>query len=107
MIVQLAGEVGAAFINGGFLGSPEVRAHIKNWTNTLDIVFLERAGHGFRMMAPFVSMDGFRLVAYHDGSPLPEAGPLPVLPTGSRGLIESSASSLILTCSQECWISSV
>jgi hypothetical protein len=82
VLSELAGEIGAQFVEGGFLRAPKVRARFGNWAITLDIVFLEHIGDGLRIRAPFVSESGFRFVAYHKGSRMLEAGPMPVVTTG-------------------------
>jgi hypothetical protein len=60
---QLSAEIGADFVQGGFLRGAKVQARVKQWTVTLDIytVSTGKSTHHFtRLRAPYVNADGFR-----------------------------------------------
>jgi hypothetical protein len=67
---QLSAEIGAKFVEGGFLRGAKVQARVKQWTVTLDIytVSTGRSTHHYtRLRAPFVNADGFRFQIYRAG----------------------------------------
>jgi hypothetical protein len=67
---QLSAEIGAKFVEGGFLRGAKVQARVKQWNVTLDIytVSTGRSTHHYtRLRAPFVNADGFRFQIYRAG----------------------------------------
>jgi len=67
---QLSAEIGAKFVEGGFLRGAKVQARVKQWTVTLDIYTIStgRSTHHYtRLRAPFVNADGFRFQIYRAG----------------------------------------
>ena len=66
----LSSEIGAEFIEGGFLRSAKVVAKVKDWTITLD-TFTESGEGGSttytRIRAPYMSGDGFQFKIYRKG----------------------------------------
>jgi hypothetical protein len=85
---QLAAEMGAEYVDGGFFGFPQARVKVGNWTVTLD---LTQSGSGrskpsLRIRAPFHTTQGFRFSAYHRGALSRPAGSLPDMVMGSQHL---------------------
>ena len=67
---QLSAELGAQFVEGGFLKSDKVRAVHGEWTVTLDkyVVSTGKVTVVYtRMRAPYVNPDGFRFKVYRKG----------------------------------------
>ena len=67
---QLSGELGAQFVEGGFLKSDKVQAVHGQWTVTLDkyVVSTGKVTVVYtRMRAPYVNPDGFRFKVYRRG----------------------------------------
>lgn len=64
---NVAGEINATFVKGGFAKPAKVIARVKEWTITLD-TFAVHTGNATvpftQMRAPFVSKDGFRFRIY-------------------------------------------
>jgi hypothetical protein len=67
---QLSDQIGGDFVQTGFLKTPKVEVHHKEWTITLD-TFTESTGETSqtytRMRAPYVNKDGFRFTIYRKG----------------------------------------
>jgi hypothetical protein len=67
---QLSTEMGAQYIDGGFLRGDKVQANVGEWTVILDI-YTVHAGNAHtkytRLRAPFVNADGFRFLVYRAG----------------------------------------
>lgn len=67
---QLCEDIGARFVEGGFMRGAKVQARVKEWTVTLDI-YTVSAGHSHqqytRLRAPYVNADGFRFMIYRAG----------------------------------------
>src|SRR5271154_1592971 len=67
---QLSQEIGAEFVEGGFLKGNKVQVQVKPWTITLDI-YTESTGETSvtytRMRAPYVNPEGFRFTIYRKG----------------------------------------
>src|SRR5436305_1854891 len=65
---ELCSEIGADFIKGGFWkDQSKVRAHVMNWTITLDTYTVSTGNSSVtytRMRAPYVNKDGFRFTIY-------------------------------------------
>jgi hypothetical protein len=67
---QLAREIDAEFVNGGFWGKTVVRAKHKQWTVTLDTYTVSTGKSSTtytRMRAPYVNPDGFQFTLYRAG----------------------------------------
>lgn len=67
---QLAANIDAEFVDGGFWGKSLVRAQYKQWTITLDTytVSTGKSSTTFtRMRAPYVNPDGFQFTIYRAG----------------------------------------
>ena len=65
---QLAAEIGAAYIEGGFWKRDQVEASHGEWTVTLDTYFDAALKADFtRLRAPFVNPEGFRFTVYRRG----------------------------------------
>lgn len=67
---QLAQEIGATYVDGGFWRGGKVEARVKAWTVTLDTytVSTGKSSATFtRMRAPYVNPDGFRFKVYRKG----------------------------------------
>lgn len=67
---QLANEIGAEFIEGGFFRGSKVQAHIKNWTVTLDVYSVPSGDSSdtyTRIRAPFQNRDGFQFTIFRTG----------------------------------------
>lgn len=65
---QLAGEINATYVEGGFLRGRKVEAKVGQWTVTLDsyTVSTGKTSMTFtRLRAPYVNADGFRFKIYH------------------------------------------
>ena len=67
---QLAGEMSADFIEGGFWKGSKVQASVHEWTVTLD-TYIVSTGKSYitytRIRAPYVNKDGFRFKIYRKG----------------------------------------
>jgi hypothetical protein len=67
---QLADQLGATYVAGGFAKGDKVQARVDEWTVTLD-TFVVATGHSAvpytRMRAPYVNADGFRFTIYRKG----------------------------------------
>ena len=67
---QLSTEIGAQYVDGGFLRGDRVQAKVGEWPVTLDI-YTVHAGNSHvkytRLRAPFVNADGFRFLVYRAG----------------------------------------
>jgi hypothetical protein len=67
---QLAAEIGADWVDGGFWKGTKVVAHVKEWDVTLD-TYAVSTGHTHvvytRMRAPYVNPGGFRFRIYRRG----------------------------------------
>ena len=67
---QLSDEVGASYVDGGFLKGDKVKVTHGEWTVTLD-TFAVSTGKSTivytRMRAPYVNPDGFRFTVYRRG----------------------------------------
>jgi hypothetical protein len=60
---QLADQIGAEYVDGGFWRGDKVVARVGEWTVTLDTYTVSSGKHSTtytRMRAPFVNRDGFR-----------------------------------------------
>ncbi|QHV93673.1 DUF3137 domain-containing protein [Spirosoma endbachense] len=67
---QLADEINADFIDGGFWKGSKVQATVKEWTITLDTYTVSNGKTSItftRMRAPYVNRDGFRFTIYRKG----------------------------------------
>jgi hypothetical protein len=67
---QLAGEISADFVDGGFWRGSKVQATVKEWTVTLDTYTVSTGKSTItftRMRAPYVNKDGFRFKVYRKG----------------------------------------
>ena len=67
---QLAHQLGAEYVEGGFARADKVQVHVKDWTITLDTytVHTNNAHITYtRMRAPYVNADGFRFTIYRKG----------------------------------------
>ncbi|QIP14378.1 DUF3137 domain-containing protein [Spirosoma aureum] len=67
---QLAHEIKADFIDGGFWKGSKVQATVKEWTITLDTYTVSNGKTSItftRMRAPYVNRDGFRFTIYRSG----------------------------------------
>ena len=67
---QLAGEIHADFIEGGFWKGSRVQANVKEWTVTLDTYTVSTGKVQItytRMRAPYINQDGFRFKIYRQG----------------------------------------
>ncbi|MBD2753271.1 DUF3137 domain-containing protein [Spirosoma validum] len=67
---QLADEIHADFIDGGFWKGSRVQANVKEWTITLDTYTVSTGKTQIpytRMRAPYVNQDGFRFNIYRRG----------------------------------------
>jgi hypothetical protein len=61
--MQLASEIGAEFIKGGFMRASKVQAHIQEWTVTLDTYTVSSGDSSSvytRIKAPFDNKDGLQ-----------------------------------------------
>jgi hypothetical protein len=68
--MQLASEIGAEFIKGGFMRASKVQAHIKEWTVTLDTYSVpsgESSDTYTRIKAPFDNKDGLQFTVARKG----------------------------------------
>ena len=67
---QLASEIGAEWVEGGFAKASKIVAHVKDWDVTLD-TYTVSSGHSHvvytRMRAPYVNPGGFRFTLYRRG----------------------------------------
>lgn len=67
---QLAAEINADFVDGGFWKGSKVQATVKEWTVTLDTYTVSTGKTHIvytRMRAPYVNKDGFRFKIYRKG----------------------------------------
>lgn len=67
---QLAGEIGASYVDGGIWRGGKVQARVKAWTVTLDTYTVSTGKSSVtytRMRAPYVNPDGFRFKVYRKG----------------------------------------
>ena len=67
---QLASELGAEFIEGGFFRSSKVQAHVKEWIVSLDTYSVPSGDSNdiyTRMKAPFQNKDGFQFTIFRMG----------------------------------------
>ena len=67
---QLSEDIGAQFVDGGFLGSSKVQGHVGEWNVTLDTYTVSTGKTSVtytRMRAPYVNKDGFRFTIYRAG----------------------------------------
>jgi hypothetical protein len=67
---QLAQEINANYIDGGFWYKSRVEAQVDEWTVTLDTYTVSTGKTHIvytRMRAPYVNMDGFRFEIYRRG----------------------------------------
>ena len=67
---QLAQQIGAHYVDGGFLRGDRVEAKVKAWTVTLDTYTVSTGKSSVtftRMRAPYVNPDGFRFRVYRKG----------------------------------------
>src|ERR1700690_1357104 len=68
--MQLASEIGAEFIKGGFMRTSKVEAHIKEWTVTLDTHSVPSGDSSdtyTRIRAPFENKDGLQFSVARKG----------------------------------------
>lgn len=67
---QLASEIGARYVDGGFWRGDKVQVDVGEWTVTLD-TYTVSTGHTHvtytRMRAPYVNPDGFRFRVWRGG----------------------------------------
>ena len=67
---QLASEIGAEFIKGGFMRASKVQARIKDWTVTLDIHSVPSGDSSdtyTQIRAPFENKDGYQFTVARKG----------------------------------------
>ena len=67
---QLAREIRADFVDGGFWRGSKVQATVKEWTVTLDTYTVSTGKSNItytRMRAPYVNKDGFRFKIFRKG----------------------------------------
>ena len=67
---QLAEEIGAQYVDGGFWRGDKVQARVKAWTVTLDTYTVSNGKSTVvytRLRAPYVNPDGFRFKVYRKG----------------------------------------
>jgi hypothetical protein len=67
---QLAEQLGADFVEGGFAKADKVQAHVKDWIVTLDTYVVSTGKVTTiltRMRAPYVNADNFRFKVYRKG----------------------------------------
>ena len=67
---QLASDLGAEFMEGGFMHSGKVQAHMRRWTVTLDAYSVPSGDSSTtytRMRAPFENKDGFEFAIFREG----------------------------------------
>ncbi len=67
---QLASEIGAEFVKGGFFRSNKVQAKVREWTVTLDTFSVSSGDSSTvytRMRAPLQSKDGFQFTIFRIG----------------------------------------
>ena len=67
---QLAREIDAKVIDGGWWKTPKVEAQVGQWTVTLDTYAVSTGKTTVvftRMRAPYVNVDGFRFTVYRSG----------------------------------------
>jgi hypothetical protein len=67
---QLAEEIRADFVDGGFWKGTKVKAQVKQWTITLDTYAVSTGKTTLiftRMRAPYVNRDGLRFKIYRKG----------------------------------------
>lgn len=67
---QLAEQIGANFVSGGFMSRDKVVATTDQWTITLDTYTVSNGKSSTtytRMRAPYVNKDGFRFTIYRSG----------------------------------------
>ena len=68
--MQLASEIGAEFIKGGFMRTSKVEAHVKEWTVTLDTHSVPSGDSSdtyTRIRAPFENKDGLQFTVARKG----------------------------------------
>jgi hypothetical protein len=68
--MQLASEIGAEFIKGGFFRSSKVEAHVNEWTITLDTYSVPSGDSNTlytRIKAPFDNKDGYQFTLARKG----------------------------------------
>ena len=67
---QFAAELGAEFVDGGFLHANKVQAQVKDWTITLDTYSVPSGDSSTvytRMRAPLHNKDGFQFTIFRTG----------------------------------------
>jgi hypothetical protein len=65
---RLAAELGADYVESGFVKSGQVRVTHGEWTITLDAYFSAASKSAYtRLRAPFVNPEGFRFTVYRRG----------------------------------------
>ena len=67
---QLAEQIGASYVDGGFWRGDKVEARVKEWTVTLDTYTVSNGKSSVtytRMRVPYVNPDGFRFRIYRKG----------------------------------------
>jgi len=67
---ELAGQIGASYVEGGFWRGDKVEARVKEWTITLDTYTVSTGKVTIvytRLRAPFVNPDGFLFQVYRAG----------------------------------------
>jgi hypothetical protein len=67
---QLAAEISADFVDGGFWKGTKVKGQVKQWTVTLDTYSVSTGDTTIvftRMRAPYVNRDGLRFKIYRKG----------------------------------------
>ena len=68
--MQLASEIGAEFIKGGFMRASKVQARVKDWTVTLDTHSVPSGDSSdiyTRIRAPFENKDGYQFTVARKG----------------------------------------
>ncbi len=64
---QFSKEVGAKFVESGFLQHSRVEAKVNHWTLVLDLYSPDGKIWYTRMRAPYINKDGFRFAIYEAG----------------------------------------